>query len=297
MPPKNFKKHDFLPEDYHERKLEQRTNFICLVLFMLVMAGVAGAYFITNGERREVRALQQKVNTSYTEAARRIEQLNELQAKKEAMLRKAKTTGTLVELVPRSFLLADLINRMPKNMSVFEFSLASKVSRVNIAQINAKQAALKKAKAAAGKTDTQPEEPKAPQVEVTMSMTGVAPTDIDVAQYMSKLSNSKLLKDLTLIYSEEKLIEDSKLRRFRIDMQLSEDADVRQLDPLRLKRIGSDSSVGIAGGGADVKRTELGEDKDKQDQAADSSAGAFFKNIFKRREGKKPENVADAVQD
>lgn len=296
MSGKKFNKHDFLPEDYHEKKMERRTNFICLVLFMLVMAGVAGAYFITNDERQEVRALQQKVNASYTEAARRIEQLNELQAKKEAMLRKAKTTGTLVELVPRSFLLADLINRMPKNMSVFEFSLASKVSRISIASINKKQAALKKAKSVAGKNNKNtPEEPKAPKIEVTMSMTGVAPTDIDVAQYMSKLSTSQLLNDLNLVYSEEKVIQDSKLRRFRIDMQLSETADVRQLDPLRLKRIGSSSNVGIAGGGADVKRTDLG--ANKETEAKSSSAGAFFKNIFKRRQQKQPEDVADAVQD
>ncbi len=121
---------NFLPDDYVERRVEARTNVICFALFMVVLAGVSAVYFITSGERNEIREQQEAVNTAYTEATKRIEQLNDLQAKKNAMLRKAQTTGTLLELVPRSFLLADLINRMPKNMSVFDFTLASKVKRI-----------------------------------------------------------------------------------------------------------------------------------------------------------------------
>ena len=35
-----MKKVDFLPEDYIEKKAQQRANVICLCLFLVVLAGV-----------------------------------------------------------------------------------------------------------------------------------------------------------------------------------------------------------------------------------------------------------------
>ena len=38
----------FLPEDYIARKTESRVNIMILTLFMLVMAGVVGAFLVTH---------------------------------------------------------------------------------------------------------------------------------------------------------------------------------------------------------------------------------------------------------
>jgi Tfp pilus assembly protein PilN len=220
----------FLPEDYVERRKEQRTNLICLSLFGVVLIGVVGAYLVTMRQRADVRQQRTAVNHAYAEAAKRLEQLEKLQQQRAAMLRKAEITRTLVEPVPRTFLLADLINRMPATLSLFECSFNSK----NITpppSIDSKKSAMANAQKPA-----KPPEPATPRTLVTVSLVGVAPTDVQVAQYMSQLARSQLVADVNLVYSEETKINESFMRKFRIDMTLNEKADVRTIQPLLVER-------------------------------------------------------------
>lgn len=223
----------FLPADYVERRIEHRTNLICLTLFGVVIAGVIGAKMVSLRHANEVKQQRAEINAEFAEAARRIEQLNKLQASKDQMLRKAQVTGRLLEPMPRTFLLADLINRMPPTLSLFELELESKVDKSVLPVINRSKAAMKnKSK----KSDKAPEPEPVPQYIVTLKLVGVAPTDVQVAQYMSALSRSELLSDVNLRFSEESKIEDSTMRKFHIDMTLNTDADVRQIQPLLADR-------------------------------------------------------------
>lgn len=223
----------FLPADYVERRIEQRTNIICLTLFGVVIAGVIGAKMVSLRHANEVKRQRAEINAEFAEAARRIEQLNELQRRKDEMLRKAQVTGRLLEPMPRTFLLADLINRMPPTLSLFELELDSKVDRTTLPVINKSKAAMKNKGKNADKT---PEPDPVPQYVVTLKLVGVAPTDVQVAQYMSALSRSEVLSDVNLRFSEESKIEDSVMRKFHIDMTLNTDADVRQIEPLLADR-------------------------------------------------------------
>lgn len=250
----------WLPEDYVERKIERRTNAICLTLFTVVLTFIGLAWWVTLQEKGQMNAEQRAVNDAYAEAARRIQQLDELQAQKDAMLRKAQVTGALIEPVPRSFLLAELINRMPKSLSLFDFALNTKVDRSSFVQVSTQKSALNNAKAAAkpkGKEDAKPAAPEpAPQPKsiVTLSLIGVAPTDVQVAQYMAALAQSKLLSDVNLVFSEETRIEDTVMRRFRIDMTLDAAADVRVTEPLLVERSTTGDGPGMVSGAAEAKQ-------------------------------------------
>jgi len=229
----------FLPEDYIERRIEQRTNMICLSLFVIVLLGVGGAYMMTSAQRSEVRAQAQQVNAAFTDAARRLEQLDELQSRKQQMLRKAQVTATLLEPVPRTFLLADLINRMPATLSLFELQVDSRLIQPTIMRTatpaNARGSALANQTASADQKTNAP--PPVPRYAVSLVMIGVAPTDVQVAQYMSALTRSHLVNDVNLVFSEESRVQDANMRRFRIEMTLDPAADVRRLDPLRKDRL------------------------------------------------------------
>jgi Tfp pilus assembly protein PilN len=223
----------FLPEDYVERRIEQRTNMICVSLFVVVLAAMVGGYVVTAKNRAAVRHQADRVNKQYAEAARRMEQLEELEKRKGEVVRKAQVTAALVEPVPRSRLLADLVNRMPAAMSLLEIQLATKEQKhftVRRVVDHSKSALANKDKSQA------PEEPPAPKVTVTVSLVGVAPTDVQVAQYMAGLSQSPLLGDVNLVFSEEAKLGDATMRKFRIDMTIRPDADVRQIKPLLVPR-------------------------------------------------------------
>jgi hypothetical protein len=228
----------FLPEDYVERRIEQRTNLLCLTLFGVVLIGVVAAYVATSKHRSDLRQQRAEVNAQYAEAARNIERLEELQRRKEQMLRKAQITSQLVEPVPRTFLLADLINRMPPTLSLFELQMDAKLDKPALPQA----ATRGKTAMANAKVDGKGDAKKAavpeplPRYIVTMKLIGVAPTDVQVAQYMASLSQSELLSDVNLVFSEESKVEETTMRRFHIDMTLNAEADARKVEPLLADR-------------------------------------------------------------
>ena len=118
-----------MPEDYLAQEAELRTNLICLTLFVVVMIAVFGAFLVTNRQWTHVKRSQEAVNRRYREAAQQIQGLTQLENQREQMLAKAQLAAALVERVPRSILLAGLINRMPDRMTLTSFELQSKQIR------------------------------------------------------------------------------------------------------------------------------------------------------------------------
>ena len=233
----------FLPEDYVSRRIEMRTNVICLSLFGIVLFAVIGAYMVTAGQRSSVLNKQQQINDEYAEAAKRIGLLDELQSQKKEMERKAVLTATLIEPVPRSNLLAELINRMPSTMTFEELEMKStKIAPENPLASSQKGTALAAAKKNAAKKDDKdnkknmPKKIEVPRVRVTLSLIGLAPTDIQVAQYMASLARCNLLQEVDLVFSEEARLTDESMRRFRIDMQINPNVDIRSIEPLMVSR-------------------------------------------------------------
>src|SRR5262245_13086490 len=115
----------FLPEDYLAKKAEYRTNLISLVLFAVVMFAVVLAFFVTNRKAQQYKEMQAQVNAEYQQAGLKIQELTQLEQQKSEMLTKAELAGSLVERVPRSILLAELINRMPERLALLDFDLKS----------------------------------------------------------------------------------------------------------------------------------------------------------------------------
>jgi Tfp pilus assembly protein PilN len=232
----------FLPEDYVERRIQRRTNIICLSLFGVVLTAVVAAYFVSSGERDAAIAEQKRLTAAFDEAAKRISELEQLQSSKTDLLRKARVTASLIEPVPRSNLLADLTNRMPASASFIELEMKStkivqpKVGVANTSLGAAQRAAAKANGAAGANGEPQQPEPEAPEYRTSVTLIGMAPTDIQVAQYMASLARSPLLREVDLVYSEETKVDDVTMRRFRIDMQVDPDADVRSIEPLIANR-------------------------------------------------------------
>lgn len=226
--------HSFLPEDYLEKRAQKRTNFISLTLLVIVMAGVVAAWYVTVQQRSEVRHQQQLVNTQFEEAARRLDQYEKLQKQREQMIHKAYVTGTLVERVPRSVLLAELINSMPPNLSLLDMQLDTKV----IAAAPPPTTAMERAGRNRAKKQKQQEAalPKPPETQVRIVLTGIAPTDVQVAQFMSTLGHNAMFTEQHLGFSEETILRSRSMRKFRVDIELTRGFDVQDHQPMMVKR-------------------------------------------------------------
>ncbi len=233
----------FLPEEYVNRKKQAVTNVICLALFAVVMFGTFVAFLVTTRRSAEVEQQKAAIDARYAEAAVNIEQLRQLQEQKGIMLERAELAAALVERVPRSILLAELINRMPAQVSLLEFELESEKLRTIQRTEAADQPTSGSGRLAPSRGQTRAEAAaegritvQAPRYLVDIGLVGVAPTDRDVARFLAELNRYPLMQDVTLDYSEETSIENVMLREFRITMKLDPEADVREVDPLARPR-------------------------------------------------------------
>jgi Tfp pilus assembly protein PilN len=223
----------FLPDDYLERKQRRRTNAICAVLFCVVIAGIGGAFTVTERSMREIEKQYTDVEQQYTEAAKRIDQVQQMQQKQQTMAHQAELTASLLEKVPRSFILAEITNGIPQGVSLLDFAMASTVSTKTPAAapktaFEARQAEINAA-ANGGSAVNSMATAQVKNYDVTMKITGVAPNDGQVAQFISKLDKSTMFDDVNLVFTDE--FKDgndnaTKMRKFQIEMTLNPEAKI-----------------------------------------------------------------------
>ena len=210
----------FLPDDYLVRKAQRRTNVVCAMLFVVVMSAIGTAFYYTERSLRAVVDENVRVNQEYTEEAKRIEQYKLVEEKQKKIQQQADLTSSLFENVPRSTLLAEFTNALPSGVYLLDLNLDSK-PRQRAAVVAKTMYEQKKAQLEAKKAAPEPK-----QFDVALKLTGVAQTDVQVAQFINKLSHSKLLRDVNLVIVEEYNVEGEKARKFQLDMALSRDAEI-----------------------------------------------------------------------
>ncbi len=215
----------FLPDDYLEGKQRRRANALCGGLAVVVLGVIGSTFWHTEKSMKLMQKRQSAVDVDYTDAARRIEQVNEMRSKQQQVVRRAELAATLLEKVPRSNVLAEFTNSLPAGVSLLDFTLDSK-ERVAPApaadaktQFEQKKAQLEGKAAAAASTA-----PKA--YDVYLKVSGIAGTDVQVAQFITRLNASKLLQDVNLVISDTYEYQGQTLRRFQIEMMLNPSAEV-----------------------------------------------------------------------
>lgn len=235
----------FLPEDYQKQQRQRRTNLISIGLFIVVMAAIVTAFAFTDRQRAQVHAQLQEVNDQFADAARRLEQLDQLQLRKKQIIRKANVTAVLLERVPRSLILAELVNHMPAEVSLLELKLqtqAAKVHRSTLTALKKAKKEKKKKKDQQSETGDGPQLPQIKPTEALLQLVGVAETDVQVAQYMRALGGSSMFTELNLVFSQEVTLDKHPLRKFRIDMKLNQQVNPHTIAPLRVRRGGEPAS-------------------------------------------------------
>jgi Tfp pilus assembly protein PilN len=240
----------FLPQDYVSRKAELRANLLCLGLFGVVMFGVIGAFFVTNRQWLRVSQDQNTVSVQFQAEKAKIEQLDRLEQQKAEMMEKAEITTALIEKVPRSTLMSELISRMPEEITLLELSLVSKrikdtgptlppAAKGPSAQngtVHALGGAPTVAKATAMAKDpksSEPEKVPPPKFEYTLHLVGVAHQNNTIADYLAGLKGCAFLDNVDLKYINPVTIDKLDLRKFEIFANIKKDADARDIEPVR----------------------------------------------------------------
>ncbi len=194
---------------------------------MAVVFGVVGlTFWVTQNSVREAAAEHAQVEREYSEATKKIDQVRAMQLQQQTVARQAELTASLLEKVPRSYLLAEITRSLPENVSLVDFGLESKVHVVPVTPGAAAATAspLSSTPAAAVKPPDPNPQPKA--YDVTCKLTGLAINDVQVAQMIARLGRSKLFSDVNLVVSDEFGTTEPKMRKFQIEMILDPAANV-----------------------------------------------------------------------
>lgn len=218
---------NFVPDDYVQSNESRRANLMCLVLFSIVMAALAGSFMTIKMRQRACSAEEALVNAKMSKMQDSIKQFEELQMKRKEMMRTALTTAELIEPVPRSVVLASLTNNLPAGVSLTKLTLVQKepprTSSSNTPR-NRYQAARGAGAESGGRVSLEK------SLVTHMEIEGMAPSDLQVSAYMERLSNSILVDNVALIESAEKKVQGTAFRHFRLTAMLSREVHLTKED-------------------------------------------------------------------
>jgi Tfp pilus assembly protein PilN len=204
---------DFLPDDYVAARNRARANRLCGALLAIVIVSVAGAFGYAEMSLKSLRAEHETVTADFDRESARLAQLDTLRTQQQSVARRAMLAEALVEGTTRTALLGELTSLLPDGTSLFDLTLASKVrERVKTAE------EILAEKQATRSTKPTPAIPQPKHYDVSLKLAGLAYTDVQVAQFISRLGRSPLFDDVNLLVSREFSYDGQLLRRFEVEM-------------------------------------------------------------------------------
>jgi len=210
---------NFLPDDYVQRRRVRRANLICTLVAAggLLLIGIATGLIAFGA--MGVAAARAAVDRQYEKASLRIKDLQQLEQHKADLLHKAELSATLLERVPRSHILARITNHLPPETSLTSLSMEPQEMRINVPEPDAEAPG----KAKKGKKKVS--QPKQTETRLRFRLDGLAQTDVQVAEYISRLAADPLFESVDLQFSEEFPYEEGvTMRRFQMSFLLSKEA-------------------------------------------------------------------------
>ncbi|MEZ6241431.1 MAG: PilN domain-containing protein [Phycisphaerales bacterium] len=227
----------FLPTDYVKGKTQTRANVLALMLFGAVLCGVVGAFFLNNNRLRGVLDREKQVDQQTKQAAENLQQLRALREQRESMIDSAELVTALIEQVPRSVLLAELVRGMPEGLVFTDVTLEGErvkptrptaVDTTPARKRATTQSLTSHVKVGKPGDDTETKV-LPPRFKHRVVISGLATENNNVADYLAKLKASPLLSGVELVFINETTVDGVALRKFQITMSLRPDANVREV--------------------------------------------------------------------
>lgn len=225
----------FLPQEYVKGRSQFRANVMALLLFVLVLGGVVGAFVVNHQRWRRVHVEQKQVTASFELEATKIQQLKELEKQREALVERAEVVTALKDRIPRSVLIGEVVRAIPGGLTLTRVNLEGERIKPPPPKVDPKAAAktrtLKGKSVGAGK-DRPEEAPKVhpPKFKFTLSIEGIAIENDQVADFLTAIKRSPLFEEVELPLIDETIINKQAYRKFKLTMNLREQGDARLVD-------------------------------------------------------------------
>jgi len=207
---------NFIPEDYIKRRLVRKANLLCALLAGVVAVTLGALFVILAVADERLESERERIDGLVAQTAEAVEEWHQFQADQAAVLEKAEQAARLLNPLPRSRVVAEVVRLLPGEVTLTELSIGEAAVQVFEAapQANAKIPARSTAKTAVAKELT----------ETKLHLLGLAPTDVELAHLIAALSNSPYFDQVELSFSEDQVVAERTLRRFEVLFRLSDEA-------------------------------------------------------------------------
>jgi hypothetical protein len=219
---------NFVPDDYVQSNESRRANLLCLILFSVVMAAMGGMFMMIKIRQRTCGAEEALVNSKMAKMQESIQKFEELQTRRKEMMKTALTTAELIEPVPRSVLLASLTNNLPVGVSLVKLDMVQREPPKTPGDKGARN--RYQAAQSQGSSEGEVKVSLEKSLETQIAIEGMAPSDLQVSQYMECLSNSILIDRVALVESVEKKVGQAAFRCFKLTAMLRREVHLTKED-------------------------------------------------------------------
>ena len=230
----------FLPEDYLEKKIARRTNVIFVALFSLMLITVLGADFVSRQQSVKIRDELSSRNEKFEQMRKQFEEIESLEAEKSRMQQMANVTATLKDNVLKSNVFSELINNMPSTLRLDELELETKIDKTKSAPAPKTAMQREKLRRASAKKDKGAAPIRVVPTVVELSLTGFAPNDVAISDYIGALNAHPLFRNVNLQFTEESKDGEEISRKFVVNFELDPGFDPTEFEPLRRGAITAD---------------------------------------------------------
>jgi hypothetical protein len=212
---------NLLPRQYVLRQMQRRASALIVGLFVAVVAGMGCAAVVCERGKRQVADMRVRIAESRQETATIAERIQRAGDRMDAALRSAERHASLLDRLPASCVLALVANALPEQASLTAFQIDTDRSAPKD-KVGAAMATSPAEAGSQGGADRRTARRK-------ISVSGMAATDVEVANFMAGLSRNPMIEKVELVQSHEKLAGGLAFREFLVEIEFKPGADALDL--------------------------------------------------------------------
>ncbi len=209
-----MKEIDFLPERIRQQRKRRRrlirqsyVMLLCLVVLGVLMYAFGLRVEKARGKLQELRGRSAAMDSQLALRDKLNEQLAEMMIKSRIEEQLGRRVGTLD-------VLAELQRVMPASLALTNMKMETVEMSVELTpaqRLNSSSMAMSRSGPVRNKTVKR----------VRLVLTGMAPTDVDVANFIGQLAGSRLFEDVSMGYAKKVTFRNRRARKFQANCYLT----------------------------------------------------------------------------
>ncbi len=194
---------EFLPAWYP--RLRRQKRWVAMQAWMLLLlAGGLGTWSMLAGQNiHAAEKTAQMLGSELTQSRQQLRKLDDLLALQKQWQRQYQMLQTLGSHVETARLFSRLQTLMPPEMALLE------------ASVNTTRLGQEHLHRRAGQNEDQP-----PQRRMDVRLLGVAPTDVDVANFLARLSDVPFVQEVAMMYARDRGDSGHLMRQFEVTFSI-----------------------------------------------------------------------------